>query len=117
MLPPFLRSFLEHARWRVAGSAALLVAVALLEVAGLLLLMPLVELLGLGQVQAAVGAANAWRKVFAALGLAPGFELVLGSFVGLLVLQAALRRVSDHHNARIEAGYAAHLRDRLTPPS
>ncbi len=113
MLPPFLRSFLEHARWRVAGSAALLVAVALLEVAGLLLLMPLVELLGLGQVQAAAGAANVWRKVFAALGLAPGFELVLGSFVGLLVLQAALRRVSDHHNARIEAGYAAHLRDRL----
>ena len=37
MLPPFLRSFLAHARWRVAGSAALLVAVALLEAAGLLL--------------------------------------------------------------------------------
>jgi ATP-binding cassette, subfamily C, bacterial len=112
VLPPFLRSFLAHARWRVAGSAALLVAVALLEAAGLLLLMPLVELLGLGQVQAA-GLAGVWRKIFAALGVAPGFELVLCSFVGLLVLQAVLRRVSDHHNARIETGYVAHLRDRL----
>ena len=113
MLPPFLRSFLGHARWRVAGSAALLVAVALLEAAGLLLLMPLVELLGLGQVQAAAGLAGVWRKVFAALGVPPGFELVLSSFIGLLVLQAALRRVADHHNARIEASYTAHLRDRL----
>lgn len=113
MLPAFLSSFLHHARWRVAGSAALLVAVALLEAAGLLLLMPLVELLGLGQVQAAAGLANVWRKIFAALGVTPGFELVLGSFVGLLVLQAALRRVADHHNARIEASYTAHLRDRL----
>lgn len=94
-------------------SVALLLAVALLEAAGLLLLMPLVELLGLGQVQAAAGLGNAWRKGFASLGVAPSFELVLCSFVGLLVLQAVLRRVADHHNARIEAAYTAHLRDRL----
>jgi ATP-binding cassette subfamily C protein len=108
-----LSSFLRHARWRVAWSAALLVAVALLEAAGLLLLMPLVEMLGLGQVQVAAGLAGVWRRIFAILGVAPGFELVLCSFVGLLILQAVLRRVSDHHNARIEASYAAHLRDRL----
>jgi ATP-binding cassette subfamily C protein len=113
VLPPFLRSFLAHARWRVAWSAALLVAVALLEAAGLLLLMPLVEMLGLGQVQVAAGLAGVWLRSFAILGVAPGFELVLCSFVGLLILQAVLRRVSDHHNARIEASYAAHLRDRL----
>lgn len=113
MLPVFLSSFLHHTRGRVAVSAGLLIAVALLEAAGLLLLMPLVELLGLGQVQAAAGLASVWRKTFAALGVTPGFELVLGSFIGLLVLQAALRRVADHHNARIEASYTAHLRDRL----
>jgi len=113
MASSFLSSFLAHARWRVAGSAVLLASVALLEAAGLLLLMPLVELLGLGQVQAAAGLAGVWRKIFAVLGVAPGFELVLGSFVGLLVLQAVLRRLADHHNARIEAGYTAHLRDRL----
>jgi hypothetical protein len=95
VLPPFLRSFLAHARWRVAWSAALLVAVALLEAAGLLLLMPLVEMLGLGQVQVAAGLAGVWRRIFAILGVAPGFELVLCSFVGLLILQAVLRRVSD----------------------
>lgn len=113
MTAPFLRSFLRHARWRMAGSAALLVAVALLEASGLLLLMPLVELLGLGEVQAAAGLAKVWRKVFSGLGVTPGFELVLCSFVGLLVLQAVLRRLADHHNARIEASYTAHLRDRL----
>ena len=94
-------------------SVALLLAVALLEAAGLLLLMPLVELLGLGQVQAAAGLANVWRKVFAGLGVPPSFELVLCGFVGLLILQAVLRRVADHHNAHIEASYTAHLRDRL----
>lgn len=97
----------------MAGSAALLVAVALLEAAGLLMLMPLVELLGLGEVQAAAGLAKMWRKVFSGLGVTPGFELVLCSFVSLLVLQAVLRRLADHHNARIEASYTAHLRDRL----
>lgn len=113
MLPTFLTSFLRYARWRVAVSAGLLTAVALLEAAGLLLLMPLVEMLGLGEVKAAAGLANFWRNIFATLGVAPGFELVLCSFVGLLVLQATLRRVADHHNARIEAAYTAHLRDRL----
>ncbi len=113
MPPAFLISFLRHAGWRIATSAAMLLVVALLEAAGLLLLMPLVELLGLGQVRAAAGLANVWRKVFAGLGVAPGFELVLCAFVGLLVLQAVLRRVSDQHNARIEAAYIAHLRDRL----
>ena len=113
MPPAFLICFLRHARWRVAGSAALLVAIALLEAAGLLLLMPLVELLGLGQVQAAGGLADIWRRSFAALGVPATFELVLCAFVGLLVIQAVLRRLADHHNARIEAGFTAHLRDRL----
>ncbi len=113
MLPPFLSSFLSYARWRVGGSVALLVAVALLEAAGLLLLMPLVELLGLGEVRAAAGLSSVWRNIFSALGVTPAFELVLCSFVALLVVQAVLRRVADHHNARIEAAYTAHLRDRL----
>lgn len=113
MLPAFLTSFLRHARWRVGVVVALLVAVALLEAAGLLLLMPLVELLGLGQVQAAAGLAGAWRRGFEALGIRPSFELVLCSFVGLLIFQAGLRRLADHYNALIEAAYTAHLRDRL----
>lgn len=113
VLPAFLSSFLRHARWRVGASVALLLAVAALEAAGLLLLMPLVELLGLGHVQSATALAGVWRKCFAALGLTPGFELVLCTFVGLLVLQAVVRRWSDHHNARMEAGYTADLRDRL----
>ena len=69
MLPPFLSSFLNYARWRVGGSVALLVAVALLEAAGLLLLMPLVELLGLGEVRAAAGLSSVWRNIFSALGV------------------------------------------------
>ena len=113
MLPAFLSSFLQHARWRVVVVVALLMAVALMEAAGLLLLMPLVEMLGLGQVQAAAGLAGVWRRIFTALGVAPSFELVLCSFVGLLIIQAGLRRQADLYNVRIEAGYTAYLRDRL----
>lgn len=113
MSSPFLRSFLAHAGRRLAASAALALALALVEAASLLLLVPLVELLGLGQVRAAASLGNVWRNVFASLGIPANFELVLAAFIGLLVVQAGLRRVSDQLNARIEASYAAHLRDRL----
>lgn len=113
MSSPFLRSFLAHAGRRVVVSAALALALALVEAASLLLLVPLVELLGLGQVRAAASLGNVWRNVFASLGIPANFELVLAAFIGLLVVQAGLRRVSDQLNARIEASYAAHLRDRL----
>lgn len=113
MSTAFLRSFLAHAGARAVASMALVAALALTEAASLLLLVPLVELLGLGQVRAAASLGNVWRKVFAGLGIPATFELVLGAFVGLLLVQAGLRRVSDQLNARIEAGYTACLRDRL----
>lgn len=113
MSTAFMRSFLAFAGPRAVASLALVLALALVEAASLLLLVPLVELLGLGQVQAAANLGSVWRKIFAALGIPANFELVVGAFVGLLIVQAGLRRGSDHLNARIEAGYTAHLRDRL----
>lgn len=109
----FLRSFLAHMGSRAVASMALVGALALLEAASLLLLVPLVELLGLGQVRAAASLGSVWRSIFARLGLPADFELVLAVFIGLLVVQAGLRRATDQLHARIEAGYTAHLRDRL----
>ena len=109
----FLRHFLGHAGRSVLVSLLLLACVAVLEAAGLMLLMPLMELLGLGQVKAAGNMQGVWRHILLAAGLTPSLEVVLGGFVGLLTLQAALRRGADHLNARIEAGYTLHLRAEL----
>lgn len=91
----------------------LVVVVAALEAAGVMLLMPLLELLGLGQIKAAGNLNAVWRQVFAGVGLPASLEVVLSCFVTLLIAQAALRRVTDYLNARIEADYTVQLRDRL----
>jgi ATP-binding cassette subfamily C protein len=109
----FLLHFLRHAGRSVLLSLLLLACVAILEAAGLMLLMPLMELLGLGQIKAAGSLQGVWRHAFLTAGLNPSLEVVLCGFVGLLILQAAARRFADHLNARIEAGYTLHLRDRL----
>ncbi len=113
MSTAFIRGFFAYAGARALVLIALVVALAFVEAASLLLLVPLVELLGLGQVQAAANLGSVWRKVFATLGIPANFELVVGVFVGLLIVQAGLRRASDLLNARVEAGYTAYLRDRL----
>lgn len=91
----------------------LVVAVAGLEAAGVMLLMPLLELLGLGNIQAAGNLNGVWRQVFAGVGLPASLEVVLSCFVTLLIAQAALRRITDYLNARIEADYTVLVRDRL----
>lgn len=107
------RSFLDHAGRRIVLSAGLLVAVTLLEAAGLLSLVPLIQTLGLGEVQMPGQLAGVWRRLFEVVGLKPSFELVLLAFVGLLIGQAALKRWADQLNARIEASYVSHLRESL----
>ncbi len=113
MSSALLRSFLAHAGRRVVLSVGLLLAVTAVEAAGLLTLVPLVELLGLGQVQAAAKLGEVWRSVFRTLGIEPNFELVLLGFVGLLILQAGLKRLVDQLNVQIETSYVAHLREEL----
>ncbi|MEN9574650.1 MAG: hypothetical protein RL514_2505 [Verrucomicrobiota bacterium] len=108
-----LRSFLNHAGRRAALSVGLLLAVTLLEAAGLLTLVPLIEQLGLGQVQMPGKLGAVWQHLFQLLGLVPSFELVLLAFVALLIGQAALKRKADQLNARIETSYVAQLREGL----
>jgi len=113
MSAAFLQHFLQHAGRRIPVVLGLVLAVAALEAAGVMLLMPLLELLGLGQIKAAGNLNAVWRQVFAGAGLPASLEVVLACFVSLLIAQAALRRMMDHLNARIEADYTVQLRDRL----
>ncbi len=113
MSAAFLQHFLQHAGRRIPVVLGLVLAVAALEAAGVMLLMPLLELLGLGQIKAAGNLNAVWRQVFAGAGLPASLEVVLACFVSLLIAQAALRRMTDHLNARIEADYTVQLRDRL----
>ena len=113
MSSALLRSFLDHAGRRIVLSAALLVAVTLLEAAGLLSLVPLIQTLGLGEVRMPGKLAEIWQNLFQWVGLKTSFELVLLAFVALLIGQAALKRWADQLNARIEASYVVHLREGL----
>lgn len=113
MSSAFLRHFLRHAGRRALLALVLVVVVSALEAAGLLLLMPLLEMLGLGQIKTAANLHSIWRHFFAVLGLPASLEVVLGCSVILIITQAVLRRLVDYQNARIEADYTVQLRDRL----
>ena len=113
MISTFFKHFLQRAGRRLPVVLLLVVVVAGLEAAGVMLLMPLLELLGMGQIKAAGNLNGVWRQVFAWLGLPASLEVVLSCFVALLVAQAAFRRVMDFLNARIEADYTVQLRDQL----
>ena len=113
MLATYLRSFLQHAGSRVGLSVALTVMVGALEGGGLLVLLPVLELIGAGGAAAtgglASGIAGAWRG----LGLPMTLPVALGVFIALMTAQIVLRHGLDLLNARLETAFTSHLREQL----
>jgi len=113
MLATYLRCFLNHAGNRVGLSVALTVVVGALEGGGLLVLLPVLELIGAGGPAAtgglAAGLAGAWRG----LGLPLTLPVALGVFTAFMAAQIALRRGLELLNARLETAFTSHLREQL----
>lgn len=95
-------------------TAALTVGVGLFEGAGLLLLIPLLQLIGLDAQQGSLGRVLATlRAGFGAVGLTPTLPLVLALYVGVIMLQSALQRRQAVVGARLRQDLAHSLRNRV----
>lgn len=113
MLATYLRCFLNHAGNRVGLSVALTVVVGVLEGGGLLVLLPVLELMGAGSPQTAGGLAGKIAGAWQAAGLPLTLPVALLVFVALMAAQVALRHFLELLNARLETAFTSHLREQL----
>src|SRR5262249_49018015 len=99
---------------RAAESAFLTIGVSLFEGAGLLLLVPLLQLVGLDAQQGSLGTIlSSLRVAFASAGLPPTLPVVLALYVGVIALQSALLRRLATVNAGLREDIVQDLRARV----
>jgi len=98
---------------RTAASVGLMLALSLTEGAGLLLLMPLLQLAGVSDPNAVPEASGWLDQAFGIVGLRPTLSLVLGIFVAVSGLRALLQRLQTWVNASLREEVTHKLRIRL----
>ena len=113
MFATYLRCFLNHAGNRVGLSVALTVVVGVLEGAGLVVLLPVLELIGAGGPRATSGLATGLAGVWQAVGLPLTLPVALGIFIAFMAAQIALRHSLEILNARLETSFTSRLREEL----
>lgn len=113
MFATYLRCFLNHAGNRVGLSVALTVVVGVLEGAGLVVLLPVLELIGAGGPRASSGLATGLAGVWQATGLPLTLPVALGIFIAFMAAQIALRHSLEMLNARLETSFTSRLREEL----
>ncbi|MEO5896080.1 MAG: ABC transporter ATP-binding protein [Vicinamibacterales bacterium] len=110
----FVRAVVDSLGWRLAGAAVIGLALAAIEGAGLLLLIPLLSSAGLA-VDAGLtsGFARSVAAAFAVAGLRPTLITVLAVFLVISVIQAVLYRTYLLVNPTLEQRFVQALRNRL----
>jgi ATP-binding cassette, subfamily C, bacterial len=109
----YIRCFLQYARYKAAAALAMMVLLGLLEGSGLLLLLPLLTLLGLGDGHPDNFVATAIPTLLRAFRIPFTLPIVLGLFVLFMSGQLWLRRWLDVFVARMENGFVVQLRAQL----
>jgi ATP-binding cassette subfamily C protein len=113
MFSTYLRCFLNHAGKRVALSVALTIVVGLLEGAGILVLLPVLQLIGAGGPEVGGGLAKGIVGTWQSIGLPMTLPTVLGVFIAFTAGQIALRHSLDTLNTRLETSFTSRLREEL----
>src|SRR6266567_5292332 len=109
----YIRCFLKHARFKAAAALAMMVLVGLLEGSGLLVLLPLLTLLGLGESRPHNLVASAIPALLRVLGIPFTLPIVLGLFVLFMTGQLWLRHWLAVFVARMENMFVVKLRAQL----
>jgi ATP-binding cassette subfamily C protein len=108
------RALIDVSPRRSFAGLALLVGAGALEGIGLVLLVPLLQLVGIAVQSGPLGGIAAWvGRLFDALGTRPTLGGVLISYVAVAALQAWLQRRRVLVSARLEQDVVAMLRTRL----
>jgi ATP-binding cassette subfamily C protein len=110
----FLATMFRRLPGKVAVALMLMVGLGLMEGAGLLLLIPLLQLVGLDVQQGAAGRIHQFlQTVFIGFGLRPTLLTVLAAYVGLTAVQALLRRWHTVRSLALNQEMVVLLRQRL----
>jgi ATP-binding cassette subfamily C protein len=114
LLTRFARTLLAASPSRAIESALLTIGVSVFEGAGLLLLVPLLQLVGLDTHEGSLGSLlSTLRSWFAAVGLTPTLPVVLSLYVVIIALQAALMQRLTVVNAGLRGDVVQSLRLRV----
>ena len=110
----FTSLLVRQLRWRLAGAAALSVVLAFTEGAGLVMLVPLLQSIGLAAGSGGAGGlAGAAIAALAWVGLEPTLASILTVFVAITTAQALLYQASLLLHPALEQRFAQALRERL----
>lgn len=110
----YLATLVSVMSWKVALALALMVCLSLTEGIGLLLLVPLLQLVGLDAQQGSMGRlAEIVSSLFAAVGVRPTLIAVLGLYVLIISMHALLYRWQMILNFTLQHEFVASLRRRL----
>ena len=109
----YIGCFLKHTRYKAAAALAMMVLVGLLEGSGLLVLLPLLTLLGLGESRPHNLVASAIPALLRVLGIPFTLPIVLGLFVLFMTGQLWLRHWLDVFVTRMENSFVVKLRAQL----
>lgn len=110
----YLSAFISMMPWRVALAISLMVCLGFTEGIGLLLLVPLMQLVGLDTQQGGVGRLMEFvSSIFVAMGVRPTLIAVLGLYVFIIGTHALLYRWQIILNFTLQHEFVACLRQRL----
>jgi ATP-binding cassette subfamily C protein len=114
LLFSYLRTFLRFARWKVWVSIALMVLLGFTQGIGLLMLLPFLKIIGIGDSGASGGAGAALiEKFFIETGIQLNLPVVLLLYILIVATQAFATRYQQVLNAELVNGFTLFLRNRF----
>ncbi|MCL5039788.1 MAG: ABC transporter transmembrane domain-containing protein, partial [Firmicutes bacterium] len=110
---PYLASVCRYARGRAVVSLTLLIVLGLAEGIGLLMIIPLLQLIGFGGTAGSGGITAGIGQLLGLAGLPLTLPVILGVYVALVAASAAASRFRDVLNMEIVQGFTLFLRNDL----
>jgi len=115
LLLGYLRLLLRFAPWKVWISIALMVVLGFTQGIGLLMLVPALRIIGIGDTGEEVGQASAWLvDLFQRTGIPLTLPVILVFYVLLVAVQAMATQYQQILNAELINGFTLFLRDRFS---
>ena len=106
LLFSYLRTFIHFAGWKAWVSIALMVLLGFTQGVGLLMLLPFLKIIGIGDSGASGGAGIAWiEKFFISTGIPLNLPVVLLLYILIVATQAFALRNQQVLNAELVNGF------------
>ena len=114
LLFSYLRTFLHYAGWKVWVSISLMVLLGFTQGIGLLMLLPFLKIIGIGDSGTSGGPGIAWiENFFIDTGIPLNLPVVLILYILIVTTQALATRYQQVLNAELVNGFTLFLRNRF----